>query len=66
MHAVAPMRLRGRVVVFDLLQVSPIKVLLLPQSAFARYSQRVQLPLVPDAAAFPHQDLGTADTVIFQ
>ena len=65
LHSVRPLFPGNSVVISDVLETGPIKVLLVPQSAFARYVQGVQLPLVPDFAAFPRQDLGNADTVIF-
>lgn len=65
LHAVGPLRPGRSVMISDVLQTGPIKVILVPRSAEGRYSPQVQLPLVPDVAAFPMQDLGTATSVVF-
>jgi hypothetical protein len=51
--------------VADILATGPIRVILVPFSMAARYTGRVELPLVPEIGTFPQMDLAEAEVVVF-
>jgi hypothetical protein len=51
--------------VADILATGPIRVILVPFSMAARYTGRVELPLVPEIGTFPQMDLAEGEVVVF-